>query len=209
MCRQFFEALFFAEFPKAEKGEFAWLVNEDGNYMELDGHNKSLKIAFEYHRRQHYENANHFYKGDREKYDKRLKDDQKRRDLCGQYNYRLIEVGFEWREGKFHRIKFRGMEDYIRQICREKGITIPNQERIDWREFQLIKPNKLKEMQNIALLRDGKLLSKVYFNAHTKLHWFHNICGTDWWATPTQIKGSKNRKGTWCPKCGGTQKKCN
>ncbi|KKN12132.1 hypothetical protein LCGC14_1019500, partial [marine sediment metagenome] len=207
MCRKFFEALFFAEFPKAEKGEFSWLVNEDGNYMELDGHNKDFMIAFERHGRQHYENAFHFYRGDTEKFNKRQRDDQKRRLLCKQHGYHLIEVGFEWRNGKLHRIKFREMENLLRKICGEKGIIIPNQEKIKWREFQLNNPEKLKEMQNIAHLRNGELLSKVYFNAHTKLHWFHNICGTDWWQTPTIIKGSKNRNGSWCPNCGGTKKK--
>ncbi|MFW9881246.1 MAG: hypothetical protein ACFFG0_49915, partial [Candidatus Thorarchaeota archaeon] len=207
VCRQFFEALFFAEFHKAEKGEFSWLVNEDGNYMELDGHNKDLMIAFERHGRQHYENVYHFYRGDSEKFNKRLRDDQKRRLLCEQHGYHLIEVGFEWRNGKLYRIQFREMEDHIRKICKEKGIIIPNQEKIKWREFQLNNTDKLKEMQDIAHSRNGELLSKIYFNAHTKLHWFHNICCTDWWATPTQIKGSKNRKGTWCPECGGTKKK--
>jgi len=207
MCRLFFEALFFDDFPKAEKGDFSWLVNDDGNYMELDGHSKNLRIAFEYHGRQHYENAYHFYKGDNEKFDNRLIDDQKRRELCKQNNYILIEIGFEWKDGKLRRIKFREMEDFIRQICKEKGITIPNPDKINWREFQLYNFDKLKEMQDIAHSRNGELLSKTYFNAHTKLHWFHNPCDTDWWATPTQIKGSKNREGTWCPECGGTKKK--
>jgi len=207
MCRLFFEALFFDDFPKAEKGDFSWLVNDDGNYMELDGHNKCLRIAFEHHGRQHYEDTYRFFKGDSDKFDKRLKDDQKRRELCEQYNYHLIEVGFEWKNGKLRRIKFREMEDYIRKICKEKGITIPNHEEINWREFQLNNLNKLKEMQDIAHSRNGELLSKTYFNAHTNLHWFHNPCGTDWWQTPTQIKGSKNRKGTWCPECGGKKKR--
>ena len=207
MCRKFFEALFFSEFPKAEKGEFSWLVNEDGNYMELDGHNKDFMIVFERHGRQHYENAFHFYRGDTEKFNKRQRDDQKRRLLCEQHGYHLIEVGFEWRNGKLHRIKFREMENLIRKICGEKGTIIPNQEKIKWREFQLNNPDKLKEMQDIAHSRNGELLSKIYFNAHTKLHWFHNICATDWWQTPTLIKGSKNRKGSWCPNCGGTKKK--
>lgn len=207
VCRLFFEALFFDKFPKAKKGDFSWLVNDNGNYMELDGHNKNLKIAFEHHGRQHYEDAYRFFKGDSDKFDKRLKDDQKRRDLCEQHNYCLIEVGFEWKNGKLRRIKFREMENFIRKICREKGIIIPNQEEVNWKEFRLYNLDKLKEMQDIANSRNGILLSKTYFNAHTKLHWFHSPCGTDWWATPTQIKGSKNRKGTWCPECRGSKKK--
>ena len=207
MCRQFFEALFLTEFPKAEKGEFSWLVNSDGNNMELDGHSKKLKLAFEKHGRQHYENAFYFYKGKSEKYYNRLRDDQKRRELCEQNGYHLIEIGFVLRNGTLHRVKLREMENIIRKICKEKGIEIPNKEKIKWREFQLNNHSKLKDMRDIAHSRSGELLSKIYFNAHTKLHWLHKKCGTDWWATPTQIKGSKNRKGSWCPKCGGTKKK--
>jgi len=207
MCRKFFEALFFAKFPKAEKGALLWLLNDEGNYMELDGHNKKLKIAFERHGRQHYENADFFYEGDSAKFNKRLRDDKKKRQLCKQNDYKLIEVGFEWRDGKLHRIRFKEMEKFIRKNCREEGIIVPNKNRINWREFELNQPDKLREMEKIATSRNGRLLSKVYYNAHTKLHWYHKICGTEWWATPTQIKGNRNRKGTWCPECGGTQKK--
>ncbi|MBA7708449.1 hypothetical protein ES703_117348 [subsurface metagenome] len=140
ICRKFFEALFFAKFPKAKKGFFFWLVNDDGNYIELDGHNKLLKIAFEYHGPQHYEEVDYFYRGDHKKFRKRLRDDQKRRELCEQYDYKLIEIGYEWRKGKLRKINFNQMEIYIRKICREKEINIPNQNRINWRKFQINHP---------------------------------------------------------------------
>jgi hypothetical protein len=38
------------------------------------------------------------------------------------------------------------MENFIRKIYREKGIKIPNQEEVNWKEFRLYNLDKLKEM---------------------------------------------------------------
>lgn len=62
------------------------------------------------------------------------------------------------------------MENFIRKIYREKGIKIPNQEEVNWKEFRLYNLDKLKEMEDIAHSRNGELLSKTYLNAHTKIH---------------------------------------
>ena len=203
ICRQFFENLFFSKFPRAEKGKFLWLVNDNGNFMELDGHNKLLSIAFESQGIQHYIPVKYFYKGDIKKFKKRIKDDKRKRELTNQNGYKLIEIGYEWRNEKLYKISFTKMEDYIRTECKKKEIIVPNKNKINWREFQIYNPNKVKEMQEIAISRNGRLLSKAYFNSQTNLHWYHNECRTDWWATPSSIKGSKNTKGSWCPKCAG------
>lgn len=57
----------------------------------------------------------------------------------------------------------------------------------------------IDEMQSIAKNRNGYCLSKKYVDSRTKLIWKCGICGFIWKATPTCVKGSKNRKGTWCP----------
>lgn len=57
----------------------------------------------------------------------------------------------------------------------------------------------IEEMKSIARERGGYCLSEEYVNSHTKLTWKCGICGKVWKATPTSVKGSKNRKGTWCP----------
>lgn len=58
--------------------------------------------------------------------------------------------------------------------------------------------NKLtiKEMQEIALLKGGKCLSKKYTNVHEKLIWQCNK-GHIWQASPNCIKN----RGQWCPDC--------
>ena len=80
--------MFFSKFPKAEKGKFLWLVNDNGNFMELDGHNKLLSIAFESQGIQHYIPVKYFYKGDIKKFKKRIKDDKRKRELTNQNGYK-------------------------------------------------------------------------------------------------------------------------
>lgn len=60
----------------------------------------------------------------------------------------------------------------------------------------------IEECRTIAQNRNGKCLSKIYENNSTPLKW---ICekGHSWVASFRSIKGSKNRKGTWCPICHG------
>jgi len=59
----------------------------------------------------------------------------------------------------------------------------------------------IDEMREIAKSRGGICLSKKYVNAKTKLKWKCEL-GHEWMARPDEVKNG----GTWCPKCGGTQK---
>lgn len=65
------------------------------------------------------------------------------------------------------------------------------------------KPEKgtFKEMQKIALSRNGTCLSEGYINTDTKLRWRCEH-GHEWEATPYKVK----QQGTWCPTCAGIQK---
>jgi hypothetical protein len=63
----------------------------------------------------------------------------------------------------------------------------------------------LKEYQEIAKNWGGICLSTSYVNSTVKLKW---LCkeGHIWEASPGKIKGSENRKGTWCPECADQNK---
>lgn len=58
----------------------------------------------------------------------------------------------------------------------------------------------IKQLEQVAEARNGKLLSKVYKNTNTKMEWECSI-GHRWTAVPGSVIGSKNQMGTWCPYC--------
>ena len=82
--------------------------------------------------------------------------------------------------------------------CKRKNIPLPNKIKfVEVHELNLksYANEELKILQQIALGKGGKCLSKNYLGAHIKLQF---ICkkGHKWKATPDKIK-----QGRWCPKC--------
>jgi hypothetical protein len=65
--------------------------------------------------------------------------------------------------------------------------------------------DKLLEMKELAVQKGGKCLSEKYLGYHRKLDWQCKH-GHKWSTTPSSIKGTEKRKGTWCPECSGNQK---
>ncbi len=59
----------------------------------------------------------------------------------------------------------------------------------------------IQDMHALAHARGGKCLSTVYMNSKTKIKWKCEN-GHQWWAVCTSI-----RRGHWCPKCAGVEKK--
>jgi queuine/archaeosine tRNA-ribosyltransferase len=59
----------------------------------------------------------------------------------------------------------------------------------------------IEQMQKIAQERGGRCLSKNYADSHTKLMWQCRE-GHQWEIEPINIK-----RGSWCPVCGGKQKR--
>ena len=91
LCRITLEQLFEKPFPKSRP---TWLINREGNRMELDGYNKELGIAFEYNGEQHLE-INHF-SPTQEILDKRIRDDWDKVDLCHQHNIKLLVITYRF-----------------------------------------------------------------------------------------------------------------
>lgn len=89
-CRSIFECLFNSEFPNTRPD---WLLNEEGNKLELDGYNKNLKIAFEYNGRQHYEIVEH-WEGSDEKLQKQQEHDRIKKEECSNRGIILIVIPY-------------------------------------------------------------------------------------------------------------------
>jgi hypothetical protein len=68
-----------------------WLLNEEGNRLELDFYIEELALAFEIQGEQHFV-YNDFFHGSPESFKKRLRDDKTKRDICRKYNVELCEI---------------------------------------------------------------------------------------------------------------------
>ena len=191
ICKEFFEQLFRIDFPKSYP---EWLINKEGNILELDGYCEELKIAFEHQGTQHFEKTRLFTK-DEKALEKRKRYDEIKRRLCNDKGIYLIEIP---EVNKY--LKVSGLKSYIKQECLNKNIILPiNFDEIEvdynkvyrtpqWRE-------KLEDIKRIAKLRGGECLSTSYETNSTHLL-FRCKEKHEFSVTPQKIK-----YGRWCRKC--------
>lgn len=84
-----------------------WLKNpETGRPLELDLYNEKLKIAIEYHGRQHYDYVPHFHRNGRSDLASQKRRDAHKLDLCDENGVYLITVPYT--------VKDEDIEDWIR-----------------------------------------------------------------------------------------------
>lgn len=70
------------------------------------------------------------------------------------------------------------------------------------------KKGTIEGMREIAKSKGGKCLSKEYLGSGTKLEWScNNNNHPSWWATPSNIKPTKTKNGSWCPECDNERKR--
>jgi hypothetical protein len=91
VVKQYLEKLLDVKFVM-RKRSYDWLVNEEGNNMELDGYCGEKKIAFEHHGMHHYSEDHKWHEGDKRKGEKRKKDDDIKRRFCRENGVKLIEI---------------------------------------------------------------------------------------------------------------------
>lgn len=87
------------DFPKKRP---KWLINEQGNRLELDGYNEELKIAFEYQGRGHFEKVSDFG-GEKALIKNQLHDEIKRK-TCKEMSILLLEPDYKMCEGDFYKM---------------------------------------------------------------------------------------------------------
>ncbi len=196
ICREFFEQLFEKKFPKRFP---EWLINQKGNQMELDGYNKSLRLAFEHHGLQHY-SAIKFFSKSENWLKKRQADDKLKRELCELQGIVLIEV-----PEIPTLLLVENVKAFIREDCERHSIPLPvdfDSKKVDLQNayFTYSAKSTLETLKLIAKERGGRCLSNTYINAKTKLLW-ECTEGHQWETAPTNIKS-----GRWCPICGGKVK---
>lgn len=131
-----------------EKVRPKWLVNKEGNLLELDMYNEELKLAVEYNGIQHYEFISYFYKT-KESFLKRQKDDEIKIDLCKKNNINLIVVPYYT----------NSIKNYLINALKEFNIEISNKNL----EKKIIIKNEMKDrLEKITKEKNGKILSDNY-----------------------------------------------
>ncbi|MCK4487056.1 MAG: hypothetical protein KAU38_09880 [Desulfobacterales bacterium] len=187
ICRIIFESAFDAKFPSAQP---KWLTNAEGNFMQLDGYNQKIGIAFEYQGVQHYQVSR--YTPTKKALQKRIRDDELKRNLCEKKGITLIQIPS--RKAEKGIIKFLEKVFHTHRI----DVEIPSLDDIDF--SSAYSPNPIEQCQEMAEKRGGKCLSKNYISARTPVLWECKK-GHTWESAPTNIQS-----GTWCPKCAGVDR---
>lgn len=185
ICRAVFERIFDKKFPKSKP---SWLKNRAGNRLELDGYCKELKIAFEYHGKQHFERVNFFHR--HRDIVHQMTDDEIKKKLCKRENIILIIIPYTIKKDAFSK--------YIIKECgKEKKVyfNINNINDVDIASLSINKTGKLLEMKSLAKNKGGKCLSQNYVDSKTKLQWKCKN-GHIWKSLPLKVK-----HGQWCPYC--------
>jgi hypothetical protein len=177
--------LFQVSFPKVRPD---WLKNERGNWMELDGYCKELRIAFEYHGIQHYE-FNPFFHNEKSSFAQRQQDDRQRAELCRARSISLIEIPYT--------IQHKDIERFVRKASKTMGIHIPNQDPVNLEDLLVYEDDPLEELRILAQAKGGECLSTIYINRDTKLLWRCSE-GHEWEMPAHAVRNS----GQWCPRCG-------
>ena len=153
ICRAHFESIFKVRFPNVRNLD--WLKNKKGNFIELDGYNKELGIAFE-HQGSHHLTDNAYF-------DKPLYDEIKK-ELCLKNNVKLICI-----PELYTYIKIKDLLDFLKQEFIKNNVSF--NENIGFEDIDLryaYAPKWLDEIKNLAKIYNVKLLSKVYIGHNEK-----------------------------------------
>ncbi len=195
LTRVAFEQIFGGQFIKSRP---IWLRNEEGRQMELDGYNKNLKIAFEYQGRQHSEALSIYLKNNsREEYlKKRIRDDEKKRDLCSRHHVFLFELSWQMKPESFlvhikdQAIKF-GLD--TSKFNFETSLNFSK---------AYIRDDRLEELRTILALKKIDVLSTKWIDVATRYELRCQICGNTWKAQGNAF--FNNRRTAGCKKCAMT-----
>ena len=178
-CRFVFEQITGEKFPK--------LMRAFGSIMEIDGYCEKLKMAFEYHGKQHYHRIKYWHKSEQDFAEQKNRDKQKAA-LCRQHDTNLLVVPY-----------FEKTEAYVEDLLRGCGIDIGTI--IDWSLFQG-SAFRLQQVKEAANKIDLQCLSNNYISARFPMDFKCTKCGRRFQSTSNDVKN-----GYGCLKCGGKMKK--
>jgi hypothetical protein len=193
LTRAAIEQLLGLPFPKSRPD---WLTSERGTTLELDGYNPEIGIAFEHQGDQHFTELAYF--AERATFQRRLSDDQRKRDLCASRGVKLIEVpqvGTKLRVGD--------LASWLEVILVAKGVgSVRRGITPDYRGAYETSgaAAALNNLCEIARAKGGKCLEPHYLGSKGR-HLFRCAVGHEW-RTPADSLV----QGKWCPRCAAVAK---
>ncbi|KKN65548.1 hypothetical protein LCGC14_0480740, partial [marine sediment metagenome] len=188
ICRKFFEKIFKKPFPKSY---LDWLINENGNQMELDGYNKDLGLAFEYQGIQHRKKA---FDKTVEELHKIQREDAHKLKLCNENNMILFQIPDD------EILPYNKMQEFIEEEYKKRtGKTLKNIPKYDYHEFSIYENEFAKKFRDYIELKKGTIITP-YFSARKEIT-LRCKEGHQWTTTPNSVY-----KDNWCPGCAGNMK---
>ena len=184
VCRSVLERTLGETFPKKKP---PWLRNEHDSRLELDGYSETLKAAFEYNGKQHYEPVKHFDRRGDDSFAKRIKHDRIKRLRCGELGIRLIVVPYN--------VPIPEIAAFLRKECERLGL-LQNRPDANFmvQESDIFIHDGIKRFRQIVVEKGGRVLSTIYsLGEHVLLECAD---GHRWSPIPYYIA-----QGRWCPKC--------
>ncbi|MCQ1059976.1 hypothetical protein LRP52_31940 [Photobacterium sp. ZSDE20] len=172
----------------------AWLKNNRGKRMELDGYCEVLNLAFEYQGAQH-QKVIPKYKGTKQKLAQRIIDDKDKLAQCQKQGITLIQVPDYSNQG-FNPSQIKA---FLIEQCLKLGVPLTQKQQtkeIDVSDAYRAADEKLRELQAICNEKGGQCLSEHY-KLSTTMMWFECSKGHKWQASPNKIKNDR-----WCKECG-------
>ncbi|MEX3984207.1 transposase [Paraburkholderia sp. EG287A] len=168
-----------------------WLKGGKYRYCRLDGYCEELRLAFEYHGRQHTEHIDYFHKKGRSRtlVEQRARD-RFVRERCSENGVLLVEID--------HIVQYTQAE-FVSHVVNsaERALGFPlDVEKVERFKALPFRVSKLAQLQAFAEAKGGKCLSTKYINHDSKLDW-RCAAGHEWSANLNQVKVF-NR---WCPQC--------
>ncbi len=153
-CRKIFEYLFKAPFPKNR--DFKHPIS--GNYLELDGLNTELKIAFEYNGEQHYKRVKKW--NTEEEFLEQIERDKIVEKLCSKNMIKLIIIPYT--------VKYNDLYSYI--INKFPEYNFQKEVDPDILKYESSCYVKLENVRKYVLDKfEATLVSSVYVNNTTNL----------------------------------------
>jgi hypothetical protein len=187
------EAVWQAPFSKVPPNAPKWLKYKN-RFLQLDGYNAKLKIAFE-HQGAHHTKHISYYHDTKKKFRELLKRDQKKRQLCKANGVSLFIF-----EEVPNKTKPDRLLEIIAKQAKKHHIVLPKRLRtikIDLSKAYVARESEMfGELLKAAAKKNIRCLSKSYLGSGEIHHWKCLSCRHSWRAIASSIKGAHG-----CPSC--------